>query len=105
MIIGKLEFLRRARLDDATLEVWIEEAWLAPDRSAAEPAFSEADLARALLIRDLTDDLGVNAAGVGVILDLLDQVHGLRRALGETLRAARARRAGADDGEAGSGGF
>ncbi|MBL8675202.1 MAG: hypothetical protein IPK81_03585 [Rhodospirillales bacterium] len=101
MIIGKLEFMRRARLDDATLEVWIEEAWLAPDRTAPEPAFSEADLARALLIRDLTDDLGVNAAGVGVILDLLDQVHGLRRALGDTLRVARARRADVDDGDAG----
>jgi hypothetical protein len=46
MIITKLEFLERARIDPPTLEVWIEEEWLIPTRSAPEPVFSEADLAR-----------------------------------------------------------
>ena len=50
--------------------------WLEP-----EPEGSAAELARASLIRDLTEDLGVNAAGVDVALRLLDQVHGLRAAL------------------------
>jgi chaperone modulatory protein CbpM len=56
-------------------------------------AFSEADLARAELIRDLMQDLGVNDEGVGVILNLLDQMHGLRRALAGTLQSVRQRSA------------
>lgn len=85
MIITKPDFLARAKLDRATLDVWIEEEWLVPLGTTDELAFSEADIARARLIRDLTDDLGVNAEGVGVALHLLDQIHGLRRAMAELL--------------------
>ena len=73
------EVLAHARVDRATLELWMQEHWIAPDRSGENLAFSEADLARAQLIGELIEDIGVNDAGVGVILDLLDQVHGLRR--------------------------
>ena len=69
MIIGKLDFLERARLDRETLEVWIEEEWLLPTRTANELVFSEMDLARAKLIQDLKHDMGVNDEGVGVILN------------------------------------
>jgi chaperone modulatory protein CbpM len=89
MIISKLDFLDRAQLDRETLEVWIEEEWLVPSGTATEPAFSEADLARAKLIRDLRQDLGINDEGVGVILNLLDQVHGLRKALADMLQFVR----------------
>ena len=81
MIITKSEFLLRTHLDQQTLEVWIQEEWLSPEPGEQEPLFSEADLARAGLIRDLQGDLGVNREGVGVILDLVDQIHSLRRAL------------------------
>ncbi|WP_373503055.1 chaperone modulator CbpM [Aestuariivirga sp.] len=81
MMITRTDFLYRARLDDATLEVWISEEWLSPQRTDTELRFSEADLARATLIRELQHDLGVNREGVGVILNLVDQLHGLRRAL------------------------
>ena len=89
MIISRQDFLVRARLDRETLEVWIEEEWLVPSGTATEPAFSEGDLARAELIRDLIDDMGVNNEGVGVILNLLDQLHGLRKALADLLQSAR----------------
>ena len=46
---------------------------------------SEVDLARAQLICDLQDDLGVNDEGVEVILDLLDQLYGLRQAVRDML--------------------
>ena len=91
MIISKIEFLDRAQLDRETLEVWIEEEWLVPGGTATELEFSEADLARAKLIRDLILDLGVNDEGVGVILNLLDQVHGLRKALAGVLQTVRER--------------
>jgi chaperone modulatory protein CbpM len=78
---GSREFLLRARVDAASLEAWIEAGWLLPERAGPERAFSELDLARARLIRDLREGMGVNDEGVAVALDLLDQVHGLRRAL------------------------
>ena len=89
MIISKQEFLDRAQLDRETLEVWIEEEWLLPSGTTTEATFSEADLARAELIRDLMQDLGVNDEGVGVILNLVDQLHGLRKALAVLLQSVR----------------
>jgi chaperone modulatory protein CbpM len=87
MILTRQEFLAHANLDGQTLEIWIEEEWLIPGRTSSDLTFSEADLARAKLIRDLIDDLDVNAEGVGIVLHLLDQVHGLRRALAEVLKS------------------
>lgn len=77
------EFRRRAQLDAATLAAWIDAGWLIP--AGTETAFSDADLARAQLIHDLKDDLGVNDEGVTVILDLVDQIHGVRRTFREFL--------------------
>jgi chaperone modulatory protein CbpM len=91
MTISRQEFMLRARLDQATLTAWIAEEWLVPHSAAAEPEFTEVDVARAELIRDLKEDLDVNDAGIGVILSLVDQVHGLRRTLAELLRDMRER--------------
>ena len=87
MIISKLDFLYRTNLDQDTLEVWIKEEWLAPQGSDTEPAFSEVDIARTKLIRELQQDLGVNSEGIGVILSLLDQIHSLRWALAGQLQS------------------
>jgi chaperone modulatory protein CbpM len=72
------EFVSRSHLDVATLNAWIEEEWLAPRESESTFQFSDADLARAQLIRDLKVDFGVNDEGIAIILHLLDQLHGLR---------------------------
>jgi chaperone modulatory protein CbpM len=80
-MLGGRDFLMRARLDAASLEAWIEAGWLVPQRAGPERVFSELDLARAWLIRDMRDGMGVNDEGVAVALGLLDQVHGLRQAL------------------------
>jgi chaperone modulatory protein CbpM len=72
------EFVSRSRIDAPTLNAWIEEQWLLPLSSGMRFQFSDADLARALLIQDLRLDFGVNDEGIGIILHLLDQVHGLR---------------------------
>jgi chaperone modulatory protein CbpM len=86
---SKQEFLSRAGLGHDTLQAWIEEEWLIPDNSSAEIRFSDIDIARARLIRDLQLDFGVNDAGVGVVLKLLDQLYGLRRTLIALRRAGR----------------
>jgi chaperone modulatory protein CbpM len=89
MAFTTVEFLTRAQVDRETLEIWIEEEWLVPNQATSERAFTEIDLSRAQLIRDLMDDLGVNAEGVGIVLSLVDQVHGLRGALAELMNSKR----------------
>jgi len=74
------EFLTSADLQVQTLELWLDQRWLIPDQTSAEMTFSETDVARAHLIRDLKSDFGVNDDGVDVILHLVDQLHGLRGA-------------------------
>jgi chaperone modulatory protein CbpM len=73
------ELLLRARLDAGEVDAWMAEGWIL----RGEGGLSERDLARACLIRDLREEMGVNDAGVEVALDLLDQLHGLRAALRE----------------------
>ena len=96
-MITEREFLERARLDRRTLAVWIEEEWLIPSGAADQLAFTDMDLARANLIRDLRDNMGVNDAGLGVALHLLDQMHALRRALAAALESPRHRRPSSGD--------
>ena len=72
------EFIDRARLDSPTVNAWIEAEWLLPITSRKTLQFSEVDLARARLIKDLKLDLGVNDEGIAIILHLLDQLNGLR---------------------------
>jgi chaperone modulatory protein CbpM len=80
------EFLIYAQLDAGALDSWVAAGWLAPRRENETLQFSDIDIARALLVHDLRR-LGVNDDGIPVILDLVDQVHGLRRMLRELLAA------------------
>jgi chaperone modulatory protein CbpM len=82
------KFVVHAKIDVRTLETWVEAGWLVPGRVEGHLHYSEVDLARAHLINDL-GGLGVNEAGVPIVLDLVDQLHGLRRALHHALAAAR----------------
>jgi chaperone modulatory protein CbpM len=89
MKISKQEFLIIAGLKHETLNAWLEEEWLVPSGSAMEKSFSDIDLARAQLIRDLQEELGVNDEGIGVVLNLIDQLYDLRRTLIQLHSAAR----------------
>ena len=89
MKISKEEFLSLAGIGHEMLNAWIEEEWLIPSGSSAELSFSEIDIARARLIRDLQVEFGVNDEGVGVILNLVDQLYGMRRTLMELRHAVR----------------
>ncbi|ALN88085.1 chaperone modulator CbpM [Lysobacter capsici] len=81
--IDMAQFLNESTIELHTLERWIEQRWIVPLDATARVEISETDAARAMFIRDLTGDLGVNDEGVAVVLHLVDQLHGLRRALTE----------------------
>lgn len=77
------KFLQEAGLERLTLEQWIEREWVTPARASADIELSDADVARVIFIRDLRSDFGVNDEGVAIVLHLVDQLHGLRRAMHE----------------------
>ena len=88
-MIASKEFVIRARIDDMALTAWIEAGWLLPSGHESAREFSDIDLARALFIRDLSQDMGLNAEGISVTLDLVDQIHGIRHGMRELLDAIR----------------
>lgn len=81
--MNKNEFLNSSGVQVQTLEFWLEQRWLIPEETSAGSQFSDADVARAHLIHDLKHDFGANDEGIDVILHLVDQLHGLRRAFVE----------------------
>jgi chaperone modulatory protein CbpM len=89
MKIKKEEFLSLTGMEQETLDVWIEEEWLIPSGSSADLSFSDIDIARVRLIRELQVDFGVNDEAVGVILNLVDQLYGMRRTLRELRQAVQ----------------
>jgi chaperone modulatory protein CbpM len=85
------EFLIRVRVERQSLDAWIAAGWLVPPQTDPELLFSDIDVARAQLIRDLREDLGVNDEGVSVVLHLIDQMHGLRHSMRALLDEMRGR--------------
>ncbi len=88
-MISSEEFVMRARINDMALTTWIEAGWLLPSGHERAREFSEIDLARAMFIRDLSQDIGLNEDGISVTLDLVDQIHGIRHGMRELLDAIR----------------
>ncbi|MFQ5809177.1 MAG: heat shock protein transcriptional repressor HspR [Armatimonadota bacterium] len=79
------------RCHPQTLRMYEREGLLSPARTKQKiRLYSEDDLDRVRQIRRLTQDLGVNIAGVAVILDLLDQIRELQEE-NVTLQAEQAR--------------
>jgi chaperone modulatory protein CbpM len=79
--MNRQDFLAHSGLQVQTLEFWLEQQWIIPEETAAGAAYSDRDVARAHLIKDLKADFGVNDEGIDVILHLMDQIHGLRSVL------------------------
>lgn len=75
------EFRLYLKIDVTELDLWVEQGWLTPEVSEGRRRFQDADLARARLILDLTHRMGVNEAGVDVVMELVDQLHGMRGAM------------------------
>src|SRR5207253_9079353 len=63
-----------------TLRIYERKGLLSPARTAGNTRrYSEADIARLRAIQRLTQELGVNLAGVQLIMDMEDEVDRLRR--------------------------
>jgi chaperone modulatory protein CbpM len=84
------EIIAHVRIESGLLSQWVEAGWLVPHRSGSDEQFSDIDLARAHLIRDL-QSLGANDESIPIILDLVDQLHGVRWALNEVLSSIKDR--------------
>ncbi|KAB8124397.1 hypothetical protein D3W54_09575 [Komagataeibacter medellinensis] len=61
------------------VQEWIDSDWLRPEGARGHYLFREIDEARAHLIRELREDMGINDEGMPVILSLLDQLYAARR--------------------------
>lgn len=75
------KFCEMAGIERSALETWIGAGWLLPLEDRQGWQFSGIDLIRVRLILDLGGPMGVNEEGIAVILHLVDQINGLRRAL------------------------
>lgn len=74
-IVARIHHLTVTRL-----RVWVTQGYIKPATEAGQ-GFSEVDLARATLISNLEDELGFAEDDVPVLLNLIDQIHGLRSEL------------------------
>src|SRR5665809_71177 len=80
-MLSEKDLLARVQTLTVTrLRVWVAQGWIKPADKAAQ-SYSEADLARAALICNLEDELGFAEEDVPVLLNLIDQIHGLRAEL------------------------
>jgi len=70
------------------LRAFVAAEYLLPAERDGRLAFVEADVARARLLAELAADFELDAESAGLVLSLIDQIHGLRRqlrALGEAV--------------------
>jgi MerR family transcriptional regulator/heat shock protein HspR len=78
-----------------TLRIYERKGLLSPARTAGNTRrYSERDIARLRMIQRMTQELGLNLAGVQMVLEMEDQAEQLRqqhRRLTERLREAQAR--------------
>jgi chaperone modulatory protein CbpM len=84
-VVARVEGLTVTRL-----RAFVAADCLAPAERDGRLAFAEADLARLRLLAELAADFELDAEAAGVVMSLIDQIHGLRRqlrALGEAVTA------------------
>jgi chaperone modulatory protein CbpM len=63
------------------LRAFIAADCLAPQEREGRLAFSEVDVARLQLLAELAEDFDLDADAAGLVISLIDQLHGVRREL------------------------
>jgi MerR family transcriptional regulator/heat shock protein HspR len=82
----------RYEIHPQTLRMYEREGLLRPSRTEGKTRlYSDEDLERLEFILNLTRDLGVNIAGVDVVMNLRDRMHRMQREMELLLDAYRAR--------------
>ena len=72
---------RLVGLDRRELARWVENRWVLPERHGGTWLFHEVDVARVELILEIRHEFAIDDEALPLVLDLLDQVYGLRRQL------------------------
>ena len=76
------ELLRQhGQLTEVHVERWVSRGLLRPSGAGDGWRFEQIDVARARLLGELVDELGFEEESVETVVDLVDQVHTLRRQL------------------------
>ena len=88
-LVARVEGLTVARLRS-----FVTAECVAPAEREGRLAFAEVDLARVRLLAELVADFDLDADAAGMVVSLVDQIHGLRRALRELGEAVAAEEAG-----------
>ncbi|SLN37423.1 chaperone modulator CbpM [Roseisalinus antarcticus] len=78
------------RLSRPRLARFLEDDLVRPDRTSRGPVFRQIDVARLTLLCELSDDLEIDETVLGVIVALLDELHGVRQDLRTIARAIEA---------------
>jgi len=75
---------QRVRLPPTRVRRYVRTGLVRPERVEGRvELFGEAEPARLRKIRRLREDLGLNTAGIEIVLRLLDEIHALRAALAQ----------------------
>jgi len=69
------------------LQAWVRRGWIRPCLGENGPVYSDLDIARCELVRQLRDEMELEIDTLSLVLSLTDQVYGLRRELRRTLKA------------------
>lgn len=77
-------------LEADALQRWVEHGWVLPHRDDDSVQFDPSDVARIQLICELHYELRIEEDSLSVVLSLLDQLYGVRRALGALQSAVAA---------------
>lgn len=88
---SETEVIARVRgLTVARLRSFVAADCVAPAEAEGRLAFAEVDVARVALLAELVSDFDMDPEAAGMVLSLVDQIHGLRhelRRLGEAVAA------------------
>ncbi len=78
------------RLTPSQLTTYVRHEFLRPAQSETGPVYTAADLARIELICDLDEQFNLQGDALGVVLSLIDQLHGVRSELRRVMSAIEA---------------
>ena len=79
---SETEVVARVRgMTVARLRSFVAADCLAPAEREGRLSFADADVARVALLAELVSDFDLDAEAAGMVVSLVDQIHGLRREL------------------------